>query len=294
MRGLDRQHVRDVLRELPLRLRGSEQQGCRGGGDRQKTSGLRTLHTTGTILARVLCRLAAFTLQPVLPNSPKTVWPPTIVPMTVSTRPRTRDRRASPARCVPARGRWPSSFARGVRRGDDRLRERQFGVGHVVAHGFVHPQRAAGDRAVFGAHDAAFDVIARTGRRHVVGREHDAVAAACGGEDRPSPARRGGRRRSAARACAVLNERREDRRIAMIERRHRVERVRERAKAQTDREHAFAIARGRMSGRTDDAVFEERRARHPSRRRLRAPASPSGTRPCTLRPSLARARRSRE
>ena len=43
----------------------------------------------------------------------------------------------------------------------------------------------------------------------------------------------------------------------MIERRHRIERVRERTETQTDRENALAIVRRRMAGRTHDALIEE-------------------------------------
>ncbi len=44
----------------------------------------------------------------------------------------------------------------------------------------------------------------------------------------------------------------------MIERRHRVERVRERAEAQADREHAFAVMGRRVTGRAHDALVEEK------------------------------------
>ena len=57
--------------------------------------------------------------------------------------------------------------------------------------------------------------------------------------------------------AAVLDEGGQDRRIAMIERRHPVERVGQRAETQTDRQHSFAVARRRMPGRADDAVLQE-------------------------------------
>ncbi len=43
----------------------------------------------------------------------------------------------------------------------------------------------------------------------------------------------------------------------MIERRHRVEGVRERTKTQADCKHAFGIACGSVSRRADDAVFQK-------------------------------------
>ena len=43
----------------------------------------------------------------------------------------------------------------------------------------------------------------------------------------------------------------------MIERRHRIERVRERAKAHPDREDALAVFRRRVAGRADDPLIEE-------------------------------------
>ncbi len=55
----------------------------------------------------------------------------------------------------------------------------------------------------------------------------------------------------------VLNERRQDRRIAMVERRHPVERVGQRAEAEPDRQHPLAIARTRVARRADDAVLQE-------------------------------------
>ncbi len=43
----------------------------------------------------------------------------------------------------------------------------------------------------------------------------------------------------------------------MVERRHRVERVRQRAKPEPDREHAFAVARRRVTRGAHDALIEE-------------------------------------
>ena len=59
------------------------------------------------------------------------------------------------------------------------------------------------------------------------------------------------------RRARFLDERRQDRRVAVVERRHRVERVRERAKAEADREHPFAVVRGGVSGRAHDPLVEE-------------------------------------
>ena len=56
---------------------------------------------------------------------------------------------------------------------------------------------------------------------------------------------------------AILNERSEDRRIAVIERRHAVESMGERPIAKADCEHAFAIARRGVACGTNDAVFEK-------------------------------------
>ena len=82
---------------------------------------------------------------------------------------------------------------------DDRLRERNLRVRHVVAYRLIDAQRAAGDRAVFGANDAAVDVIAGVGRRHVIGCEHEPVAERAVQQVDHHAARRGIRRRSAAR-----------------------------------------------------------------------------------------------
>jgi len=43
----------------------------------------------------------------------------------------------------------------------------------------------------------------------------------------------------------------------VIERRHRVECVRQRAETEPDREHTLAMTRGRVPGRADDALIEE-------------------------------------
>ena len=55
----------------------------------------------------------------------------------------------------------------------------------------------------------------------------------------------------------LLDECRQNRRIAVIQRRHAVERVGQRAKAEPDREHAVAIFRGRVTGGVDDSLIEE-------------------------------------